>query len=101
MISPELAKAVFGHSSSVISSDGDIICIMMDIHRVAHECKLWAYKQKLDFSFYISVCTGLKYDSTFIVPLTDQFRPVTFTADSELESIFLVCQYILENRITL
>ena len=63
-----------------------------NIYELAHKCKEWALEQGYNFKAYDKHYDVMKFDGYNFKCLAE------FEADSEQQSVFDACQWILENK---
>lgn len=97
MISKELAKAVLGHDKSAFYSDGEILCITINIHELAHKCKVWANENSnISLGSYFN--KDLKqWQSIIIADIHKKgMLDTRIEGNTEPEAIFAACEWVLK-----
>ena len=101
MISKKLFKEVMGEEQMYSCLNIETNEIELDeninIYELAHKCKEWAMLQCVSgyiFSKYINFTT---YQQWQVVVAIDE-KTAEFTADTEPESIFKACEWILKDE---
>ena len=64
---------------------------IINIHELAHKCKEWANKQRYSLRSELKICYCR-------FPNDNDIEEKIFRAETEVESIFKSCQWILENK---
>jgi hypothetical protein len=67
--------------------------VIINIHELAHMCKEWAFN-----SFGISISSGIVEDGKEWWCGIGIDNTIDFYADTEQQSVFEACQWILENK---
>ena len=68
----------------------------INIHELAHKCKEWAYEDKSLCGYNIELKSYKSENCYWLCELMSE--DITFSEESEPESIFEACQWILENK---
>ena len=86
-----------------IKSEGNTLFINglgVNIYQFAHECKEWAFHKGYEVSSRILSNDGIGIGNSYITKCENEQEEVLniFNCDSEYESIFQACEWIMENK---